>query len=182
MVEWITAKAGKMITFLILAALAAVLACGGDRMTVREYAEECGDLGGYASGFNLDLEAFDFEDFDDFGDLSDELRDYFQEYKSLNPPDSLQDLHDARVEVMDFMDDEALPLLEDVFSILEDVASAAADRDEDELEKIQEELEEMEDEFEDLEDEGDRLVEAADEEFEDLSSRNREILRDSDCG
>lgn len=174
----------KVLGALILAALAAVLACGGggDRMTVREYAEECGDLGVRVSGFDLDLDDIYSEDPDDSEEGIEELRDFFREYKRLNPPASLQDLHDARVELMDFLDDEVLPILEDALSLVEDALSALEDGDEDELEKIQEEAEEFEDEFEDLEEEFDELVAEAEERFEDLSSRNQEILEDSDCG
>lgn len=173
----------KILGVLILAALAVVLACGGggERLTVREYAEECGDLGGQTSSFNLDLDDI-VEDSDDSEEAIEEIRDFIREYKKLNPPASLQDLHDARLELMDFLDDETLPILEDALSLVEDALSALEDGDEDELEKLQEEFEEFEDAFEDLEEELDELAAEAEEQFEDLSSRNQEILEDSDCG
>ena len=173
----------KMIALLILAALSAVLACGGsEALTVREYAEECGDLGVQLSNFSLDLDDIYIDDPDDSEEALEEIQDFFREYKRLNPPASLQDLHDARVELMDFLDAEMLAILEDALSLMEDALSALEDGDEDELQEIQEEMEAFEDEIEDLEEEFDELVAEAEEEFEDLSSRNQEILEDSDCG
>jgi len=173
----------KVLGVLILATLAAVLACGGDRLTAREYAEACNDLGGQVSSLdNLDIDAVYSESPDDVDAAFEDIRDVIQEYKRLNPPNSLQDLHDARVEGMDFLDDEMLPLLQDALSHMEDAFSAMEDGDEDELGKIQEEMAELEEEIEALEDELDGLTEAAEEAFEDLSPRNQEILQDADCG
>lgn len=172
----------RILGALILAVLAAILACGGaEQLTVREYAEECGDLGVRVSGANLDLDDI-FEDPDDSEEAIERIRDVLREYKRLNPPASLQEFHDARVEAFDFLDSEMLPILEDTFSLMEDTLSALEDGDVDELEEIQEKFEEYEDEIEDLEEEFDELVAEAEEEFEDLSSRNQEILEDSDCG
>ena len=175
-------------TWLLLAALAlaAVIACGGagEQLTVREYAEACGDLEiGFSSSVDLDdlFSVGDPDDIDEFEAAIEEIEDLIQEYKDLNPPDSLQDLHEARVDVLDFIEKEMLDFIRDVFPLLKDAFSAMEDGDWDELEKLEEEFTELEDEVGSIEDDFEELVADADEVFDDLSSRNREILRDNDC-
>ena len=174
----------RMFAVLILAALVTVLACGGggDQLTAREYAEACGELEGLNFDLSLGSGGLGFDDSDDPEEEIGAIRDFIQEYKRLNPPDSLQDLHDARLEFMDFMDDKLLPLVDDLIPLAEDAMSAREDGDEDELERIEEEAQEILYQFENLQDEMVELAEAEAEEFGSLSSRNQEILEDADCG
>ncbi len=177
----------KLLGILIVAALAAVLACGwgGSQLTAAEYAEACGDLGLAFSTSDIDdlfnIDRFHVDDVDDIEEALEEIKDLIREFRGLNPPDSLQDFHDARADDLDFLDNELLPVLDDALPLLEDLMSAVEDEDSDELEELVEKFEELEDELADIDDEIEELMEEAEAEFDDLSSKNQRILRDSDC-
>ncbi len=172
----------RMLGILILVSLAAIIACGGSRMTVREYAEECGYIFEEAHSFNpfSFFDIYDYEYADDGNEAIEDLKQLIRDFKALNPPTELQDFHDTRVAVLESSEEKALPILEDALSLMEDAQSAVEDDDEDKLEELEEKAEELQDKFEEFE-EFEELAADAGEAREDLSSINREILRDSDC-
>ncbi len=163
----------KVLIALSLAIITTVVACGGgdgggSRMTVEEYAAACEGLGDSLESFDEDVAAG-----------LDAMEDTVAEVKRWNPPEELQEFHEARVESLDAL----LDALKDTgfFQLLQDLEKAAEEEDEAELLRLMGEMSELEDAISDLED----LIEESEDEMErtqeDLSPATREILAGADC-
>ena len=158
----------KVLMALSLAIVTTVVACGGGpRMTVEEYAAACEVLGNK------------LDDLDSVSSGIDALEDAVAEVKRWNPPEELQEFHEARVRFMD----ASIDALKDtgLFELMEDLEKASEEEDPDKMLELMGEMSELEDKVSELEDEMAELEEETERTEEALSPATRQILADADC-
>ena len=178
----------RIILVLILASLAVSIACGGQRLSVDEYAEECGDVADELDdGFNIDVYYAD-----DLVETFEAIEDALEVFKSLNPPEEVEYLHNLKVEAAELAlkglrDTDFLNLSKELSEILEEIEDEDLDYDdrrdkmEDFEDKWEDKIDEMEDKFDEYEDELNDLRREIREEEEYLDSDVYEDLSDEGC-
>ena len=162
----------------ILMALTTAIACDGGngsrmsvKMTVKEYAASCADLGN-----QLDLPAFDnISDTGDINDAVESMGEFLDELKSWNPPGEVRELHELRIEGAEFAVNY---LTESGFGeLLVEVKKAEREDDLERMLELAGKLAPLVDGFAELEDFDDK-IEAAE---NDLSSETYNVLEQADC-
>ena len=176
----------KLAVFLVLLGLFAMVACGGDRLSLDEYAEECGDLAdelndGFDLGANPSSSVTDiFEDFEEA----------INDFTTLNPPEDLERLHELYVEASEtalsaIQDSDLVKFVEELQELEDDIEDLDYDDQMDRMEDFQDDwedrLDEMEESFEDIEDQMEDFEEDIEEELDDLHPDDYEILSDEGC-
>ncbi len=162
----------KLLAVMTLAALALVIACGGgERLTVREYAEACGDL---------------ITDTESVPSALDALENAVSGMKKLNPPEELQRLHDLQVDAAEFglksIKEVGLEgLMEDMAELNEEAEELSETEAEKRLSKLMERMEGMQEGFEKFEAESEKFEAEVEEATSDLSPTTRGILSDEGC-
>ena len=158
----------KGVIVLSLTIVMMVVACGGgSRMTVEEYAAACEELGNKLDDLELDSAS----------SRIDAIEDAVTELKRWNPPEELQEFHEARVRFMD----ASIDALKDtsLFELM--LERAAKEEDAEKLPELMGEMSELEDRMSELKDEMAELEEEAERTQEALSPATRQILADADC-
>ena len=149
--------------------LIAALACGGGsgpRMTVEEYAAECASFGskfvdqGFASGFGA-------------------LEDNLAEIKEWNPPEELQEYHNAQIRGLEFSVDALQET--GMLQLMQDIQKASEDEDQERFLELLGDLEELEGTTGELEAQIAELAEEVQRAEDDLSPAAREILTSAGC-
>ncbi len=180
----------RIILLILLVTLGAVIACG-QSLTVEEYAEMCGEIQEdlddveYIMGIDID-DAFRYNDYDELQDMEEDLeeyRDLIGQYKSLNPPSGLEELHEVEVEAIDLIEGELLGIVEDALSKSRDLLEASDDEDYDKVDDLQDELEDLEAEYDDIRygDDFDDILEDLIDARDDLRSSDRRDLEREGC-
>ena len=176
----------KLAVFLVLLGLFAMVACGGDRLSLDEYAEECGDLADELNdGFDLGSNPSSnvTEVLEDFGDA-------INDFKNLNPPADLDRVHELYAEASEFalsaiQDSDLIEYLEEFGELQEDIEDLDFDDQMERMEDFQDDwedrLDELEDSFEDYEDELEDIQDEMEEELDDLHPDDLEVLSDEGC-
>ena len=140
-------------------------------MTVQEYAAACEEVS---------------NKFDDVGgmeaDISsgfDAMKDLVTELKRWNPPEELQEFHEARIRAWEV----TAKLLEDsgLLELMQEFEEAAEDEDGDRALELMGEMAALEDVGQELEDKMEELEEEIERTEEGLSPATRQILEDADC-
>lgn len=175
-----------VMTMLILSALALAVACGGARLSIDEYAEECGDV---ADELN-DAHDIDVYYVEDLSEEFEDIKEAVSELKALNPPEDLENLHNLRVDAAELVLEglektNFLDMSKELAEMLEDVDymdyDDRRDRMEDFEDKWDDRIDEMGDEFDEYEDRLSDLRQEIREEQDHLHPDDLEILMEEGC-
>ena len=169
------AKTIVLLALVALLALVTGIACGGERMTVREYAQAHAESG---------EEYVDYVDYIEGADESllsgegiEEFKAFLGKLKKLHPPEELELYHNLTVAVMEKSIEVMELYLEHPFA---DLAERMQEMEEEELEQVfqtrEQEFEEWEQELLELSDQLEELNRELDKARAGLSLQTREIL------
>ena len=164
----------KLLMALSLAIITTVIACGGGggpRLTVEEYADACGALGD-------DLDSVAGLDEDVSSGLK-AVEDAVAEAKRWNPPEELQEFHDATVR----SGEGAIKALKETgaLDLMREFEKAAEEEDEVKVLELMGRMAELEDDMARFDDQMSALNDEVERAQENLSPETRQILADADC-
>ena len=156
----------KLLIALSLAIMATVIACGGPRMTVQEYADACEAL-----GEQLDQ--------DNVSSGISAIEDALDEVKQWNPPGELQEYHDIGVEGME----ATVTALKDTgaLELFEEMEKAQEEEDVERALELMDQAAELEDELARFDDQMTELTDELERARENLSPTTRAILDNAGC-
>ena len=161
----------KLLMALSLAIVTTAAACGGDRMTVEEYATACEAIGetlNQSGNFDADLTSG-----------FDAMEEALAEIRRWDPPEELQESHDVRVRSMDtwlnsFKETGQLDLLREAERAVEEEDGAK-------VLEVMGRMAELEDEMERFDAQMSALGDEAERAEENLSPETRQVLADANC-
>ena len=161
----------KLLIALSLAIITTAAACGGDRMTVEEYADACGALGD-------DLDSVAGLDEDVSSGLK-AVEDAVAEAKRWNPPKELQEFHDATVR----SGEGAIKALKETgaLDLMREFEKAAEEEDEAKVLELMGRMAELEDDMARFDDQMSALNDEVERTQENLSPDTRQVLADANC-